>query len=76
MSFNFIHFFIFWKFLVPLGGTAGPLATPLVAKLLFLKFYWGVALMHYGIFSREKQLNITLTKQFLKHENYSYVYRH
>ena len=29
MSFNFINFFIFWKFLVPPGGTAGPLATPL-----------------------------------------------
>ena len=29
MSFKFIHFFIFWKFLVPPGGTAGPLATPL-----------------------------------------------
>ena len=41
MSFNFLHFLIFWEFLVPPGGTAGPLATPLIAILVSRRFIIG-----------------------------------
>ena len=48
MSFNFIHFFIFWKFLVPPGGTAGPLATPLsVCRCKVLKKVNSCSMMPY-----------------------------